>query len=401
MSGLDTFSEPLDVCTLLSKLIAIPSPNPRGDTQAIAHFVSQYLTSSETKIQIVAPEAKPEAQSVIATVGSGDPVILLHAHIDTVPIAEEEKTLWKTDPYSADIRDGCLFGKGAVDDKACVAFMMNGFKECASRFSQHRGTLILVAAAEEEVGGQLGTHYLVEEGFLSEADFVIVGEQTHNRIALAHKGVMRARIQTKGKSVHATDPDRGVNAITAMSSVILALTEYHSELSQIKHDLVGNPTCNIGTIRGGSTTNAVPDTCEITIDRRMIPREDPNVVVDEIKSIISNLEISPATVSVDTFLFSSWFESELTTTLASIMLSAMKLNDVKELEPTGYLPGSDAKHLMPVARGDIVIFGPGSYKAAHSANEFVAINELVQAESVLNTFLHSAFKDHRDNRSAH
>ena len=79
------------------------------------------------------------------------------------------------------------------------------------------GTLILVAAAEEEVGGQLGTKWMADNGHLPACDFIVVGEQTSNKVAIAHKGVMRATITTTGKSVHATNPDRGINAITAMA----------------------------------------------------------------------------------------------------------------------------------------------------------------------------------------
>ena len=385
-------TERLDACALLSKLITIPSPNPSGNTVAIAQFIGEYLSHKNVSVQILAPQVKPEAQSVIATVGSGEPVIMLHAHIDTVPIATEEAKRWLTDPYEPTIKDGYLYGKGAVDDKACLAFMMTSFMRCAEHLTQ--GTLVLVAAAEEEVGGQLGTRYLAEQGYIPEADFIIVGEQTHNHIGLAHKGVMRARIQTNGKSVHATNPDRGVNAIVAMSRVIQAFEAYHAQLRQTNHALVGSPTCNIGTIRGGSTTNAVPDTCEITIDRRMIPKEDPEAVKREIKAIIDALDVAPANVQVDNFLFSSWFESDLSTPLASLMLAAMEKNYVKNLEPTGYLPGSDAKHLMTLARGDMIIFGPGSYEHAHSENECVEISEVVQAEAILDSFLTAALMSH-------
>ena len=82
------------------------------------------------------------------------------------------------------------------------------------------GTLVLVAAAEEEVGGQLGTKWLADSRHLPACDFIVVGEQTGNKVATAHKGVLRATVKTTGVSVHATNPDRGVNAIVAMSRMI-------------------------------------------------------------------------------------------------------------------------------------------------------------------------------------
>jgi acetylornithine deacetylase/succinyl-diaminopimelate desuccinylase family protein len=372
---------------LLAKLVRIPSPNPAGDTRQIAKFIADFLATATGKLEILSPIEKPEAQSVVATLGEGKPVIMLHAHIDTVPISNEEAKRWSSDPYEPTIKDGRLYGKGSIDDKAPLAAMMWAFKKLAAQ--PFRGTLVLVAAAEEETGGQLGTHWLADQGHLPECDFIIVGEQTDNRIALAHKGVMRATVTTYGHSVHATNPDRGVNAITAMARVILALENYHRDLSQRKHPLVGTPTCNVGTIQGGSTANAVPDSCSIRLDRRMIPREDPEAVQWELQNVIAAVNVSPASVEVGEFLFSSWFDSKLETPYGKAFFETVRQH--KDPGPVGYLPGSDAKHLMNLAKDDMVIFGPGSYEVAHAFDEYVEISALLECEEVLSQFLRKVF----------
>ncbi len=372
---------------LLAKLVSIPSPNPAGDTRQIAKFIADFLATVADKLEILNPSEKPAAQSVVATLGEGKPIVMLHAHIDTVPIGIDEAKRWSTDPYKPVIKDGKLFGKGSVDDKAPLAAMMLAFKKMAEKKSV-KGTLVLVAAAEEETGGQLGTRWLAKE-HLPECDFIIVGEQTHNRIALAHKGVMRATITTHGHSVHATNPDRGINAITAMARVVLALETYHRELSQRQHPLVGTPTCNVGTIQGGSTANAVPDSCTICLDRRMIPREDPEAVKRELQEVIAAVDVSPASVEVGEFLFSSWFDSKLETPLGKMFLETVR--QYKDPGPVGYLPGSDAKHLMNLAKGDMVIFGPGSYEVAHAFDEYVELLALLECEEVLSSFLRKVF----------
>ncbi|NDJ59544.1 MAG: M20 family metallopeptidase, partial [Chloroflexi bacterium] len=253
----------VDALELLRALVRIPSPNPPGDTQAIAAFIAERMRAAGCQVSTPAPEVKPEAINVIATIGSGDPVIMLHAHIDTVPIAVTEAGHWRVDPYAAEIKEGKLYGKGSIDDKAPLAAMMAVLIEAAQVADQLRGTLVLVAAAEEEVGGQLGTRWLADNGHLPQSDFIVVGEQTDNRVATAHKGVMRATVRAQGHSVHATNPDRGVNAITAMARAVLALEQYHRDLAARVHPMVGVPTCNVGVITGGSTANAVPDACEV------------------------------------------------------------------------------------------------------------------------------------------
>jgi succinyl-diaminopimelate desuccinylase len=377
---------------LLSKLVSIPSPNPPGDTRRIAGFIADWLSQTNAQVMKLHPPAKNEAESIIATLGKGNPVVMLHAHIDTVPISNEEAKHWSSDPYHATIKNGRLYGKGSIDDKAPLAAMMWAFKKI-SEAKTFQGTLVLVAAAEEETGGQLGTRWLADEGHLPECNFIIVGEQTHNRIALAHKGVMRATVTTHGHSVHATNPDRGINAITAMSKVVLALENYHHALKKRQHPLVGTPTCNVGTIQGGSTANAVPDSCTVRLDRRMIPREDPEAVKRELQEVIAAVDISPASVAVGEFLFSSWFDSTLETSYGQAFLETV--SKYKNPGPVGYLPGSDAKHLMRLAKGDMVIFGPGSYEVAHAFDEYVELLALLECEAILWDFLVKIFQQEK------
>jgi succinyl-diaminopimelate desuccinylase len=375
-----------ELVSLLKTLIEIPSPNPPGDNRAIAASIAAWLEGTGADVRVLAPSEHPQVQSVVATIGQGNPIVMLHAHSDTVPVAETEAARWTSDPFTAVERDGRVYGKGSVDDKAPLAAMMVAFKHLAAR-GDRRGTLVLVAAADEEMGGQLGTRWLADEGHLPECDFIVVGEQTFNRVATAHKGVMRATVTTRGHSVHATNPDRGVNAINAMARVVLALEAYHETLSERGHALVGVPTCNVGVIQGGSTANAVADQCTVRLDRRMVPREDPQVVQRELEAVIAGLSLEPATAEITEFQYSPWFESPLETTLGRTFLECSSAATGAPLEPIGYLPGSDAKHLMDSTRGDIVIFGPGSYEVAHAFDEYVEITELETCHAVITQFL--------------
>ena len=375
---------------LLRDLVRIPSPNPPGDTQAVAAYVAEAMRRAGCEVQTPAPGAKPEAVNAIATIGQGAPVIMLHAHIDTVPIAGDEAQRWTVDPYAATVKDGRLYGKGSVDDKAPLAAMMATVLHAAAHRDRLHGTLVLVAAAEEEVGGQLGTRWLAEAGHLPECDFVVVGEQTHNRVATAHKGVLRATVRTTGRAAHATNPDRGINAISAMARVVLALEAYHRELAGRVHPMVGVPTCNVGIIQGGSTANAVPDTCVVQLDRRMIPGEDPAKVQAELARVVQSVDVRPAGVSIGDFLVSNWFSSTVESDLARAFLDCVARELDDSPGPVGYLPGSDAKHLVGLTRGEMVIFGPGSYEVAHAYDEYVDLAEFEATTDILKDFVDRA-----------
>lgn len=373
---------------LLGRLVETPSPNPPGDHRAVAGLVAGWLEATGARVKLLAPPEKPQSVSVVASVGSGKPVIMLHAHTDTVPVSEAERARWSSDPFRALTRGRKLYGKGSVDDKGPLAAMMIAFEKVA-KHPRQSGTLVLIAAAEEEVGGRLGTHWLAEGGHLLPCDFIVVGEQTGNRVATAHKGVLRATVTVRGRSAHATNPDRGVNAINAMARVVLALEGYHRELSRKAHPLAGAPTCNVGVIQGGITANAVADECLIRLDRRMIPGESPEAVRLELERVVNSVELGVAIAEVGEFLFSSPFESKLTTPLGRAFLECSSRFTGALAEPVGYLPGSDAKHLMETARGDMVIFGPGSYEVAHAPDEYVDLGELEVCEQILSSFLAS------------
>ncbi len=376
----------MDSIALLQRLVRIPSPNPPGDTRAMADFVADQMRAIGCEVRQHAPDVKPEALNTVALLGVGEPRIMLHAHIDTVPIAATEAERWSVSPYAGELRDGALYGKGSIDDKAPLASMMLAMIDAAERDSL-TGTLILVAAAEEEVGGQLGTKWLADSGHLPACDFIVVGEQTGNKVAIAHKGVMRATVRASGKSVHATNPDRGVNAIVAMSKVIGALDTYHRELAKRVHPVVGFPTCNIGVIDGGSTANAVPDSCAIYLDRRMIPREDPEAVKAELRSVIEAVDLAPASVDIGDYVYSPWFDSALDSDYAKAFMSCVREVIDDDPGPIGYLPGSDAKHLTDLARGDMIIFGPGSYEVAHAADEHVLLADYQATTDILLKFV--------------
>jgi succinyl-diaminopimelate desuccinylase len=218
-------------------------------------------------------------------------------------------------------------------------------------------------------------------------DFIVVGEQTHNRVASAHKGVLRATVRTTGRSVHATNPDRGVNAITAMARAVLAFESYHQQLAQRVHPIVGVPTCNVGVIRGGSTANAVPDSCLIEMDRRMVPGEDPAEVQREMEAIVAALDVAPAEVTIGDFLVSNWFHSTTDSALTQQFLTCVQQELGAHPGPIGYLPGSDAKHLTGCTRGEMIIFGPGSYEVAHAFDEYVDVDELQATARILRSFV--------------
>lgn len=378
-------SEHAAVVELLRQLIRIPSPNPPGDCRAIADFCEQFLQAAGFSTAKVAPDER--AWSVIGSAGSGDgPSVMYHAHIDTVPLGQNAR--WSYDPWGGEVSEGRVYGLGSVDDKAPLAAMLQVAAELAPRLRELRGRLVIVCAAEEEVGGQLGTKWLAENGHLPVCDFVVVGEQTHNRVATCNKGVIRAAFHVAGRTAHATDPWRGANAINGMAHLIADLEDYGRELEWRPHPLLGPPSINVGVISGGVSANVVADACSIRVDRRTVPGEDPHAVISELQTIAAAraaLDLSRR-YSVDSFQISNWFQAAGTDAHSARFLQISARETGTPAEPIGYLPGSDAKHLVGVARQGMVVFGPGSYTVAHSTDEYTEIAELQSTFAILQRF---------------
>jgi acetylornithine deacetylase/succinyl-diaminopimelate desuccinylase-like protein len=276
-----------------------------------------------------------------------------------------------------------------VDDKGPLAAMMLAGAQLAQRRTELQGRLTIVCAGEEEVGGRLGTLWLAENGYLPPSDFVVVGEQTHNRVAIAHKGVLRAAFHVGGETAHATEPWRGRNAINGMAHLILALERYQADVLDVRqHPLVGRPSINVGVIAGGVSANVVADACTIRVDRRMLPREDPQAVIAELQAIAAECGASDGSrrYSVDSFQVSNWFETDANIPLVKAFLATAAAETGAGAEPIGYLPGSDAKHLVGVAQKGMVVFGPGTHHVAHSSDEYVEIDELETTHRILLRF---------------
>ena len=119
----------------------------------------------------------------------------------------------------------------------------------------------------------------------------------------------------------------------------------------------------------------------------MVPRERADDVRAELRRVIDSVDAAPAAVRIEDFVYSPWFDSALETELGQAFLDCVRAALDEDPGPIGYMPGSDAKHLMGLARGDMIIFGPGSYEAAHAADEHVELADFAQTTDILLSFL--------------
>ncbi len=221
-----------------------------------------------------------------------------------------------------------------------------------------------------------GTKVLWERGLLTQ-DAAIVGEPSELQVGLAERGGAWFTATAYGKAAHGSQPHRGVNAITSMARFLLRLPEV---LPDREHPLVGRPTVNAALISGGSAPNVVPDRCEVDIDRRIVPGEtDPDEVRAPFAALVESLRAEHPEVEIDVTLREWTDAAEVTsdTDIARLAVAAVESATGVRPELVGFTGITDARFYINEARIPTVICGPGSLTVAHTANESVAVDELV------------------------
>jgi acetylornithine deacetylase len=362
------------VIDTLCDLIRINSVNPSYANGKPESGIQAYISSffERAGIRVETQEIAPGRANVIAKLSGYDSkrVLVLEAHVDTAGIDN-----MSIDPFDPVIRDGAVYGRGACDTKGGLAAMMHAVLAIKEEGVQPPCDVWLAATVDEEYSYR-GVLRLCEG--LSAAG-AVVAEPTDLRLVIASKGCLRWRVTVNGRAAHSSKPHLGVNAISRMARLIVALEDEEQQLQLKRHHLVGTPTLNVGVIQGGAQVNIVPEECSMEIDRRLIPGEILSDVQaryeslpEQLRPMFPDLEVSQTT------LLSDWPME--TCVDSDIVQTAMRVLRKRNLnaEPTGVPFGSDASKLSRIGVPSIVL-GPGSIDHAHTAAEFISTNEVVLA----------------------
>jgi acetylornithine deacetylase len=361
--------------SLLRALVAIPSVNPRegggpGEA-ALAVFVRDWLAARGVTARL--HEVLPGRPNVVATVPGRDPrAVLLEAHLDTV-----ETDGMTVDPHAAEVRDGRLYGRGACDAKGALAAFMLAVAELAAGDRPPPCTVLLGAAVDEEhrYRGVLG---LIEALTGTQVLGALVGEPTGLAPATAHKGVVRYTVRTLGEAGHSSRPGEAVNAVSLMARVIARIDA--APPARAAHPLLGPATRCVTRVRGGTGPNVVPGRCEIDVDRRTLPGEEPAEVWRREAAELAAL--LPGRVAVDAPFT---VDHALDTPSDSLLVLALRRTLARHGHSDGVRGMPFCTDASKLARAGIpsVVFGPGSIADAHSAAESVALADVAAAARVV------------------
>ncbi len=389
----------LDLVEILSDLVALPSVNPMGKAVAGPEFfeyrVTDYLEAFFTRIGLPHERqtVEPKRDNIVARLDGnprpdeGGEIILFEAHQDTVPV-----TGMTIEPWTPTVRDGRLYGRGSCDIKGGLTAMLGAVARLAVERPPGMPTVVMACTVNEEhgyTGATALTKMWARPGsiFPRKPNAAVVAEPTQLQVVVAHKGVVRWRCHAHGRAAHSSQPKLGVNAIFLMNRVLAALERYQREVTPAlgTHRLCGGPTLSVGTITGGLSVNTVPDLCTIEIDRRLIPGERPEDAYRQVIDFIAREIGAEGGIEHEKpFLIGAGLLDDANTTLGERMANAARVAAIR-CETIGVPFGTNAAAIAGAGVPSIV-FGPGSIDQAHTADEWLPLDQLAQASNALYHF---------------
>jgi len=376
-----------EIVNIMKALIRCPSVNPPAETTECARVVSEILKKNDIKAEIV--EAQPGVANVVARLegNQSGKRLLLNGHLDVVAPGEG----WTVDPFGGEVRNGRIYGRGACDMKSGIAVMlaaMIAFKRSEQPFN---GEIIFTAVGDEETGSQFGTKYLLEKGVANEVDLAIVTEPTDLAIELGNRGLRWFDISINGLACHAGRPHLGINAIQHASKIVQAIHGMKFTRQDDRFE-IPRPSISVTMISGGTQVNVIPNRCRLAVDRRMIPGETTDSVLDELNEIVTSVTADQPDIDVEIHIRPECWDPYLISEDEPIVGSLKK----GHFEVTGEQPlvrtklaCTDASHIFHQAGIPVALYGPGIAGKSHQVDECVPISNLMVATGVLQ----SVFRD--------
>ncbi|MCA1398780.1 M20/M25/M40 family metallo-hydrolase [Bradyrhizobium sp. BRP56] len=279
------------VVELAMRLIGVPSPNPDGDTRAVAALAADLLRAHVPGVAVELHPGTAEIVNVVARIKGHAPGrrIVFNGHLDTYPLGE--RMSWSVNP-DGEVVGGRLYGRGAADMKGGIAASMAAMAALAEQREAWAGEVVLTLAGDEESMGPYGTKYLLDQVSHASGDAVIIGDAGSPMVLrFGEKGFLWIEIEAEGNAAHGAHVHLGINAIDRLREALdrvsklrsLAVVMPVNVADAIRRarpvseplcgageaDVLSSVTVNIGTVSGGSSPNLVPSQARAAIDLRL------------------------------------------------------------------------------------------------------------------------------------
>ncbi|MFX0074645.1 MAG: M20 family metallopeptidase [Candidatus Hermodarchaeota archaeon] len=379
-----------EISKFLQQIVEIPSEIPPGKYKPISKFVAE-------KMKEFGIENKVKRNNVIGEIGKeGGKTLILNAHMDTIEVFDG----WKKDPYSNEILNGKIYGRGACDDKSCVAAEIFAAKALLDAGVDLNGKLIVTAVVNEEIAGFGGAEYIANEGIV-KGDACIVGDGPRNYPMGYIGGTLQVSFTIKGVRRHTMaypdlkPPNRneysGVNAVHKMFPIIDFLRNLQEEFEQqeTQYPLAPGMPSKVGSvtitkIEGGVSHSTIPDSCNLHCIVSIIPEMDLEAIKKRILAFADDYrEKNPELeLSVQAPVFVEPLIADPNTEFATSVKKAYKTLYNEERDFKLFIASTDAHHFKRNGIDTIVIGTMRGDNNYHAQDEFVYIEDLINATKI-------------------
>jgi putative selenium metabolism hydrolase len=330
--------------------------------------------------------------NILGRIGSGRRVVMMDSHTDTVGVGDPKE--WTFDPYRGKVEDGCVWGRGASDQRAGIACLVYAGKLIRDLGLTDDFTVWMCGSVEEEDSDGIGWLYILREDGL-KPDAIVITEPTNLRVYRGHRGRMEIEVRVPGVSCHASAPERGVNPIYKATRIIQDVEALNGRLKQ--DAFLGKGTVAVTDIRALTPSLcAVPSSATFHLDRRLTAGETKDSAVAEIRALPS---LQDAEVEVLQYKVKSWtgLEYGMEKYYPTWVLEESHPLVRAGVETHRALFGADpvvgkwtfstnGVATMGIMKVPTIGFGPGEEDNAHSALERVPIEHLVKATAFYTAF---------------
>ena len=375
---------------LLNTLIGFDTTSYNSNLELI-EFIQSYLSSYDIDSTLIHDESGKKA-NLYATIGRTDiGGVMLSGHTDVVPVAGQD---WDTDPFSLTESSDKLYGRGSADMKGFIALVLSRVPEMVS--SELTKPIHLAFSYDEEIGC-VGVKRMLDllEHQPIKPSCCIIGEPTGMEVVIGHKGKLATRVKVRGHACHSGQSPLGVNAIDFASELIVYIRKLAHEKAQNgpfdKDYEVPYTTLHTGVVGGGTALNIVPNLCQFDFEIRHLYEEDPQHLLDQIKSFArDHLEKEMHLIDSDT-----GFDFETLATYPGLLTDPgiEFVNYVKQLldndAHSKVIFGSEGGLFQKRLGIPTLVCGPGNIDQAHKANEYISLDQLQKGGNFLDCLLES------------
>jgi putative selenium metabolism hydrolase len=329
--------------------------------------------------------------NVVGWVGpDAGPTVMLNGHMDTVAVSDANS--WARDPFGGEVEHGRLHGLGACDMKGGLAAMIYGAYLLRQAGLPNAGRVVVACVVQEETCEGLASRVLIEEEKV-QPDWVVIGEPSDLQVCRGQRGRVELRVTTYGRSAHASQPQLGENAIYTAARLVFGLELLADRLGEDPFLGKGTLAVTEVTSRSGSR-NAVPDRCDLIVDRRLTLGETEAMALAEIQRVIaregSRADVAVSEYSAESYtgyecrareFFPPWVIEE-DHPLVTVLVQAAQSQLGRRPEIGHWDFSTEGAYTAGVAGIPTVGFGPGDPAKAHTASEFVCLDDVCAAAGV-------------------